>query len=308
MRGWRGQQQFRGRTASAAAWAARVSLGLWLSGCGVPLGWLDKPPTTQVSDSSTVRVVSVGATDFSPGMVTTPVISTGELEPSTAQPTTPRGVAVATYLGDSFPLTLSAGAAVQLVASGPSGADLVVLFNLNNQLQRIDDDPLAPEYGVESLVLSSQQNMTLYLRATDYNQRDSAGLVRWYAWLLPSSQGTVSSTHESQGPAGVTEVGGSFSFTGEPSGARQELLVAGPVGSDLLLRVTVGDVRYKVDHDAGRLDHRLEGLRIDIDDPTVLEVEVDGAPSSNATGDVYWAVVRLPDPVRSHRDQPPERL
>lgn len=277
------------RWVTALLWAAL------LSGCGVPLGGIGKIPSTQLEPTEAASLSGLGDDAFSPRLVLAPSVSTGEQD-SGPQGTagTPRGVAGATRLGEAFPVRFSAGTGVQILAAGPERTDIVVSFSIDGAAQRIDEDPLAPNYTVETFVFSAKRDLTVVFYADDYDGAMAAGRVRWYVWQLPSSNGRVSSAHESAGPAGVTTLPGTFTFDAVDRGQIAELVVAGPVGSNLVLDLDVGEDRYRIDQDPRAPDLTVEGLRIEIDDPVTVTVRVVDAGGGALSGQVRWGVVKLP--------------
>jgi len=287
-------------------WLFGPLIAAGLAGCGVPLGGLDKKGTTAVQTTDQASVSSVGQNAFQPNLQSVPLLSTGEQEtpPDPIDPVDGRGAAGVTRLDEPFELDLEGGTAVQLVVGAPLRADLVATFPLGGRPQRVDGDPLSPDLSVESFVVSTDVATTLRILPEEFRQEPLSGLVRWYAWLLPSSRGGVTSPEPSAGPAGTIALPGEFSFEALESGERLEVLVVGPTGSDLVLHVRVGSDVYRIDNDPQAPDRTTEGFTIEVDDPAVADVEVANFDGGVLPGDVRWAVIRLPleDSLRHKAD------
>ncbi len=266
---------------------------LGLTGCGVPIGGFVKPPTSAAGGGAGTSLTSIGVNAFLPRLDSARQVTTGELDaqPALVDTASHRGVAGTALPGESFRLELAAGTAAQIVVAGPARSDLVLAFSLSGVEQRVDGDPLSPDLSVESFVVSTELPTSITIRVTDFRGEPVAGLVRWFAFLLASSRGEVSSPGRESGPAGAGVLPARFEFAAEPRGRRLEVIAIGSVGTDLALTATVGDRQLRIDDNPQPPSPNVEGFVLEVDDPAAVAVEVD---STSGAGDVRWAVVPLP--------------
>lgn len=268
-----------------------------LGGCGVPFEFA-KPASSTGLIADQVTVTPSAAGSFSALLVRpAPVLTTGEQAagPPSSATEPARGVGALSQLDEAITFSLTAGAGVRMVASGPDRSDLSLTLSVDGQASRIDDDPLGVRREVESFVISADKSLSFTVRAEDLNESGRLGYVRWYAFLLPSSLGEVRCRHESAGPAGSLVVPDRFSFDALRRGDRWEVLMIGPSGSDLVAEVTVGSRRFEVDEDPQEPQRTVEAFVLRVDDPARVQVDVQDYAGGSVPGSVYWAVLRLPN-------------